>query len=49
MANSGKITVNRAIDDATHANDATIVSLRISKGVLQTMIDAAVGKAVKRL
>ena len=48
MANSGKITVNRAIDDATHANDAEIVNLRISKDVLQTMIDAAVGKAMKK-
>ena len=48
MANSDKTTVNRAIDDATHANDAEIVSLRISKDVLQTMIDAAVRKAVKK-
>ncbi|XP_022003930.1 nucleolin 2-like [Helianthus annuus] len=34
--------------DKTHANDTTIVSLRISEDVLQTMINAAVGKAVKK-
>ncbi|XP_021979618.1 zinc finger CCHC domain-containing protein 9-like [Helianthus annuus] len=48
MTNSDKTTVNRTIDDATHANDATIVNLKINKGVLQAMIDAAVGKAVRK-
>ncbi|XP_022040309.1 uncharacterized protein LOC110942856 [Helianthus annuus] len=48
MTNSDKTIVNRAIDDATHANDATIVNLRIDKDVLQAMIDAAVGKAVRK-
>ena len=48
MANSDKTAIDRVMNDATHANDATIVSLRISEGVLQTMIDAAVGKGVKK-
>ena len=48
MENSDKTAVDRVMNDATHINDATIVSLRISTGVLQTMIDAAVGKAVKK-
>ena len=48
MVNSDETAIDRVMNDATHANDATIVSLRISEGVLQTMIDAAVGKAVKK-
>ncbi|XP_035832822.1 uncharacterized protein LOC118481716 [Helianthus annuus] len=49
MTNSDKTTVNRAIDDATHANDATIVNLKINKDVPQAMTDAAVGKAVRKV
>ncbi|XP_022025074.1 uncharacterized protein LOC110925424 [Helianthus annuus] len=43
MTNSDKITVNRAIDDATHANDATIGNLKIDKDVGKAM-----RKAVKK-
>ena len=48
MANSDKTAVDRFTNDVTHANDTTIVSFRISEDVLQTMIDTAVGKAVKK-
>ena len=48
MANPDETVVDNVMNDATHANDATIVSLRISEGVLQTMIDTAVGNAVKK-
>ena len=47
MANSDETAVDRVMNDVTHADDATIVSLRISEDVLQTMINAAVEKAVK--
>ncbi|XP_022033114.1 uncharacterized protein LOC110934240 [Helianthus annuus] len=49
MTNSDKTTVNRVIDGATHANDATIVNLKINRDVLQAMIDAAVGKAIRKV
>ncbi|XP_021990984.1 uncharacterized protein LOC110887720 [Helianthus annuus] len=48
MANSDETAVDRVMNDVTHANEATIVSLRISESVLQTMVDATVGKAVKK-
>ena len=48
MTNSDKTAVDRVMNDATHDNEATIVNLRISKDVLQAMIDAAVGKAVRK-
>ncbi|XP_022013815.1 uncharacterized protein LOC110913281 [Helianthus annuus] len=48
MTNSDKTTVNHAIGDVTHAKDTTIVNLRIDKDVLQAIIDATVGKAVRK-
>ena len=47
MTNADKTAVNRAIDNMTHVNDVTIKNLKIYKDILLTMIDAAVGKAVK--
>ncbi|XP_021996253.1 eukaryotic translation initiation factor 5B-like [Helianthus annuus] len=49
MVNSDKITNSRDIDDATHANDATIVNLNINRDDLQALIDAAVGKAMRQV